>query len=338
MNCNYCEWRCNLLEGQTGVCQMYTLKEDQVAERFPDAWTSLYVTHIESIPFFHVFPGSRSMLIGSCSCNMNCRYCSNAHVARLSPDEIFSFQLRPEQIIQKVKQTGCHNLVFGVNEVMVSWPSVEKLGELARKNGIAMGCLSNGYMTKELALRLPDVFSFVNISLKGMNDVFYRDYTGIPSVAPVLRNIKYLAKHVHLELTTPIIQGVNDVDIPDMASFICSVDRRIPWHVFRLLPEYRMADASYPDIKAIEKLLNEQRSRLDHIYFSNFVGSDWVSTLCPHCGHILIQRIALGGCGAKAVSSSLIADACSECGQKVPIYGTWTGWHKGGAELEAGID
>ncbi|WP_082736236.1 radical SAM protein [Syntrophomonas wolfei] len=331
--CEYCEWHCHLGKEQEGYCKMYREEQGKVVEIYPFAWNSFGVTHIESLPFFHAYPGSRSLLLGSAGCNFDCQYCSNAHVARVNPKSVNLWHLQPEKLLTKARQSGCHNIVFAINEPTVSWPSLRALGETAREQGIEMGCMSNGYFTPRVANEMAETFSFINISLKAMNRDFYQRYIRVTDIAPVLRNIAYLAEHTHLEITTPIIQGLNDGDIPSAASFIASQDPEIPWHVFRLLPEYQMKDMLAPSIEAIEYALQEQENKLAYIYFGNFVGSEWVNTVCPDCGKVLVERINLGGCGAKSLACHLQGDCCPSCGRRLRLLGEWTSWNKGGAQI-----
>jgi hypothetical protein len=44
---------------------MYFEEEGVIKERFPDRWFVHSVSHIESVPFFHVYPGSRSLVFGT---------------------------------------------------------------------------------------------------------------------------------------------------------------------------------------------------------------------------------------------------------------------------------
>ncbi len=330
MICNYCEWRCELGDGQAGVCQMYIQKGNRIEERHPHHYTTYVATHIESLPFFHAYPGSRSLQVGSRGCNFDCHYCSNAYVAKSLPGEVYTFRLEPKRLVDVAKQTGCHNIVFAVNEPVVFLPSLIEVAKEAQAAGLPVGCMTNGYMTEETADILSETCEFINISLKGFSQEFYRKYTGISDFSPVLRNIRKLANRVHVEITTPIIQDINDHEIIDIAEFIASVDKNTPWHVFRLLPEYKMQDREYPSIQVINKKLEEARRILPYIYFSNFVGSTWVSTHCPACGKKIIERFNLGGCGGKMVKYLLDeGNRCPDCRNHVHIHGNYTQWNSG---------
>lgn len=323
MRCSYCEWRCELGPERYGRCRMYFAEEDTVKERFPDSWCTYEVLRIESIPFYHVRPGSRCLSIGTSSCNFSCKYCSNAFIAKQDPlqmqEKMFSFT--SQRLVAMALKLGCTSIVFNVNEPAVSLPSLQALAREAKAAGLAMGCLTNGYTTPEATELLADLFSFFNISLKGLSDSFNRDYIGIPSVEPVLRTIRRLARTHHLELTTPVIQGQNDHELTAMAAFIAELDPEIPWHVLRLLPEDEMMDAVYPDIERINQVLHSARKQLPSIYFHNFVGSEWVNTLCPRCKAVVVERFSLGCGGDQLQKNACLSGACPACGKTIKMLG-----------------
>lgn len=324
MRCNYCEWRCELDAGKTGICRMYYADGDHIRERFPSRWSTCSMSRVESLPFYHAYPGSRVMTIGTYGCNFSCRYCSNGYIARYDPAENAGvmYDLSPEELVRMAIKLECHSIVFNVNEPTVSLPSLLELKVQADKASIPLGCLTNAYTTVEATETLAGIFSFINIGLKGITPAFHREYIGIHYVEPILRNIRTLAAKRHVEVTTPIIQGVNDGDIEEMASFIADIDREIPWHVFRLLPEHEMKESDYPSIEAINQALAGARSRLAYVYFHNFVGSDWVDTGCPQCGHTVIERISLGCGGDKLSRFHCTGNKCPNCGYAIRMHGS----------------
>jgi pyruvate-formate lyase-activating enzyme len=276
---------------------------------------------MEAIPFYHVYPGSRCLAIGTTSCNFRCRYCSNAHIAKEDPEmqQDRMYHLAPRELVGMARKLNCRSIIFNVNEPTVSIPSLLEVAQEAKAAAIPMGCLTNGYTTAESTELLASVFSFFNISLKGISARFNRTYIGIESSGPVLRTIRRLAQDRHVEVTTPIIQGANDSEIDTMAGFLAGVDPEIPWHVFRLLPEDEMKGAEYPNIQAIDAALRSARKRLPYIYFHNFVGSEWVNTLCPACGTTVIERFSLG-CGGDKLNRLLCQDnRCPHCGRAIRI-------------------
>ena len=326
MRCHFCEWRCELGATFYGRCGMYYADGMEIKERFPDKWCTYEVSRIESIPFYHVYPGSRCLTIGTSSCNFSCKYCSNAFIAKQNPADVQEkmFSFTPERLVQMAVKLGCSSIVFNVNEPTVSLPTLQVLAREARIAGISMGCLTNGYSTLEATELLATAFSFFNISLKGLADEFNRNYIGIPSVAPILRTIRRLAETHHIEITTPVIQDVNDHELDEIAQFIATVDAEIPWHVLRLLPEDEMKDTVYPNIERINQVLHGARKQLPYIYFHNFVGSEWVNTLCPGCAASVIERFSLG-CGGDQLQQISCSDGkCPACGHTIRILGVGT--------------
>ncbi|BBB89903.1 MAG TPA: radical SAM protein [Methylomusa anaerophila] len=329
MRCNYCEWRCELNGENYGICHMYWEEGGVIKERFPNRWCAYSMSSIESIPFYHVYPGSRCMTIGTAGCNMDCRYCANAYVAKENPAKLQAqmYEFTPGQLVRMAEKLGCHNIVFNVNEPTVSLPSLQEMALAAKTAGITMGCLTNAYMTEAATEIFASVFSFINISLKGLAPDFCRSYLGIPDSRPILRNIARLAATNHVEVTTPVIQSVNDHELDEIASFLAGVDREIPWHVFRLLPEHKMKGTTYPNVGDINTILERNRKILPYIYFHNFIGSDWVNTLCPRCGREVVERISLGCGGDRLNHCHCRENMCPECGYEIRMYGSRVYWN-----------
>ena len=140
MECPYCERRCQLAEGAFGFCRMYTVVEGQARERFPHMWCAYGVTRVESIPFYHAYPGSRCLTIGTAGCTVDCRYCSNAYVAKEDPAKLqdILLDLSPATLVRLAEKHGCHSIVFNVNEPTVSIPSLLELAAAARAADIPM--------------------------------------------------------------------------------------------------------------------------------------------------------------------------------------------------------
>lgn len=324
MRCNYCEWRCELGPQSFGVCRSYREDGGEIRERFPNRW-SCSVSRVESLPFYHAYPGSRSLTIGTSGCNFNCRYCSNAYIARRDPAtlEENTYTMAPDELVRMALKHKCHNIVFNVNEPLVSMPALMELRKHAQEAGLPLGCLTNAYGTEESTEQLAAIFDFINIGLKGFSSDFYRDYIGVNSIDPVLRNTRRLAGLTHVEVTTPVIQGVNDAELNSIAGFLADIDPEIPWHVFRLLPEHEMSDAVYPNIEKISSALQDCRGSLRYVYFHNFVGSDWVNTCCPGCGSDVIERFSLGCGGDKLDAFHCKGNRCARCGYQIRICGAY---------------
>ncbi|HMB31962.1 MAG TPA: radical SAM protein, partial [Desulfohalobiaceae bacterium] len=126
-----------------------------------------------------------------------------------------------------------------------------------------------------------------NVDLKSFSDDFYRERCAA-RLKPVLSTIEGLKeKNVWLEVTTLIIPGLNDSqqELRQLAEFLVSIDKDLPWHISAFYPSYRMKD--YP--LTPEKTLYMARSvglevGLNYVYMGNISGTEGRYTYCSSCG------------------------------------------------------
>jgi pyruvate formate lyase activating enzyme len=321
MRCNYCEWRCKM---PASICHMYEERDGRIAEVYPKQWTSYYLTKAEGIPLFHGWPNHQFLQLGAFNCNASCVYCINSRVAIEPEKNTFCFQLEPDRVVKIAQKANCSGIHFSINEVTVNLPSALAVAKEAKKKGLVVGCSSNGYFTQEAADMMLEHFDFFNISLKSLSDDYYRKHAGLNSAAFVKRNIEYLAaSRTHLEVTTTVVQTVNDHEIIAIAEYLAGIDPQLPWHIFRLLPEYKMKDRTPPDIKEISDKVQECRKILPNTYFSNYIGTQLINTLCPSCGQVLIERICAQSCGAFLSAYNMTNSSCPNCGTAIKMIGSF---------------
>ncbi|MDD4802176.1 MAG: radical SAM protein [Syntrophomonas sp.] len=282
-------------------------------------WVSYYYYQIEEMPFFHALPGATVLQTGTKGCNAHCNYCVNSHIAIKEESNQKLKAITGQSLAQLAINAGAHAVVFAINEVTVFLPSALEAAQAAHEAGLKTGCLTNGYLTEESTSLLGNAMDFINISLKSLADDFYQENLGLPSVKPILRNIKALSKMAHIEIVTPIVHEISCHEVLEIAHFIAEVDKNIPWHLFKLQPAYRRIGENSLDIGAMIEIVEQAKQILPYIYFGNFAGSKWVNTLCPGCRHMLIKRICIGSCGSKFSSIDMVDNCCPLCGQQIPI-------------------
>ena len=96
VNCNYCEFRCDISRSP-GVCGRYVILDGQVVEKEPFFWLPTNTSDMESMPFFHAMPGEYVLHVGTVDCNVGCDYCINAHVV---------IDCVPEEALDKSRSTA----------------------------------------------------------------------------------------------------------------------------------------------------------------------------------------------------------------------------------------
>ena len=137
---------------------------------------------------------------------------------------------------------------------------------------------------------------------------------------PVLDTIRRMYEAgIWLEVTTLLIPGLNDSEdeLQQIADFLISIDKSIPWHVTGFFPTYKLTDrpATAPDILDKARQIGI-RTGLQYVYAGNRSGSGGENTHCPSCRLEVISRH-----GFSVQKNKLIQGKCPSC--KSPIDGIW---------------
>lgn len=317
MNCNYCEWKCDL-DNSSGVCGRYILDNGKIKEKEPFSFVDFYPYTIESMPFYHVMPGEYVIQTGTVSCNARCSYCINSHLAIEENNSINLKKKSAKQLVDLVKQTDAVGVVFALNEVTCFLQSALEIADLLHENGLLVGCLTNGYQTEETARLLGEKMDFINVSLKSLSDEFYKKELGLNGVQPVLRNIRIFNELTHLEIVTPLVHEIIENEIDDIADFLYDVNPEIVWHLFRLMPNYDRADERDASHKDMLEIYERAKKKMPFTYFGNFAGSQWIDTTCPECGKLVIKRISTGAWLGGTMENHLVNGYCPNCGRLIP--------------------
>jgi pyruvate formate lyase activating enzyme len=124
---------------------------------------------------------------------------------------------------------------------------------------------------------------------------------------------------VWVEVTTLVIPGHNDSDkeLQEIASFLVSVDRTIPWHVTAFHPMFKMTDRPPTDPATLARARKIGiDAGLCFVYEGNVPGLGGENTFCPGCGNMVIQRH-----GFSIRENRLVGGKCPDCFTHLP--GIW---------------
>jgi len=157
--------------------------------------------------------------------------------------------------------------------------------------------------------------------LKGFDDRRYRTLGGtLQNVTEGIRMV--YERGLWLEVVTLVVPGFNDTEeeLRDIAQFLVSVNRNIPWHVTAFHPDYKMADPSAATAQQLVRAAEiGAEEGLHFVYAGNLPGrvGPWENTVCPQCGANLITRI-----GYCVHDYRITGDGkCPRC--RTPIAGIW---------------
>jgi AmmeMemoRadiSam system radical SAM enzyme/AmmeMemoRadiSam system protein B/AmmeMemoRadiSam system protein A len=323
IRCLACGHRCLIGPNQRGICKVRFHKDGQLKVPFGYV-AGLQCDPVEKKPFFHVYPGSDALTFGMMGCDLHCSYCQNWVTSQALRDANAVAPVRPvtpSELVALARRERARLVVSSYNEPLITAEWAVAVFEQARAAGLACAFVSNGNATPEVLDYLRPWIAAYKVDLKSFNDRNYRQLGG------VLENITSTIRMIHergiwLEVVTLVIPGFNDSDeeLRQIARFLVSVDRDIPWHVTAFHKDYRMTD---PDPTSADKLLRAAEmgaaEGLRFIYAGNLPGrvGHWENTRCPACRATVIERV-----GYLVRSYRLSAEGrCPECQVQVP--GVW---------------
>jgi pyruvate formate lyase activating enzyme len=294
VSCNLCAHRCHIAPGKRGICRVRENRQGILYSLVYGKLVAANVDPIEKKPLYHFQPGSLSYSIATAGCNLSCSHCQNHQISLEAPlmDPIPGTLTTPEKVVQDALRSSCRSISYTYTEPTVYMEYARDCATLARENGISNVFVTNGFMTEESAKFAAEFLDAANVDLKGATEQHYKQICGA-KLEPVLDTIKRLHEMgVWLEITTLLIPGLNDSRgaLEFMSGFIASVDPKIPWHISRFSPTWKMTDrppTPVESLKLAEKVGKE--AGLNYVYLGNVsLGED--ITACGACGGPMIVR------------------------------------------------
>ncbi|MCP4658182.1 MAG: radical SAM protein, partial [bacterium] len=251
LRCLLCAHRCQLAPGERGPC---SLRHNLAGKLVTDAFGELRValgSAVERRPFFHLLPGALTWTVATAGCSLRCRYCQNAPLSQPQAEDLAApprlDDPSPRAVVAAARAAGAQVLAFAYSEPSVAWEWVHEVMAAAREAGLLTAWSSNGFYTPELheALARHGVPDAVNIDLKADRPETWRELVGgrLEPVLDAMTGLRQLS--VWLEITTPLIPGINDspAEREALAGHILErLGPTTPWHLWRFHPDWRLLD------------------------------------------------------------------------------------------------
>ena len=292
IQCQTCSHYCIISDGNFGICKTRKNTNRKLDYIYWGKIISQNIDPIEKKPLYHFMKNSLTYSVCTPGCNFKCPWCQNFEISQLSEKLVDGNipTIKPIEIVNSAIRNGCPSISYTYTEptLMGDW-AIETM-KLAHKSGLKNIWVSNGYMSKKLLADILLYLDAINIDLKFMDEKKYLKNCGaklkpilenittlfsyrsntppsvIPAKAGIYTNRKNLSwipdqvgdditKHkIHLELTTLIIPGLNDskTELTKIAKFIFDLDPKIPWHISRFYPHFKLSDLNPTDIKTLE--------------------------------------------------------------------------------------
>jgi len=278
--CSVCVHHCELSEGARGRCLARVCRDGRIIAENYGRITSLALDPIEKKPLHRFYPGSKILSVGSYGCNLSCPFCQNHEISHPQdlPGMIAQTQtVSPEQLTalaERYLPQGNIGVAFTYNEPLVGYEYVRDTAKLLREKGMKTVLVTAGMASKGIAEEVCPYIDAMNIDLKSFTDRFYSELIG-GDRRMVTEFIEEAVKHCHVELTCLIIPGENDSEeeMERLAAYIASLKdgegSKIPLHVSRFFPRYRMQDREATEVARVYRLAEVAAKYLDYVYTGN---------------------------------------------------------------------
>ena len=270
--CRVCMHRCALEEGQTGRCRARANKGGEIVCANYGQVTALALDPVEKKPLRRFCPGTKILSVGSFGCNLNCPFCQNHDISMADAATKRKVFISPEELAgraQELETEGNIGIAYTYNEPLVGYEYIRDTAALVRKAGLKNVVVTNGSVKEEVLMEVLPFVDAMNIDLKGFTEGYYRMIGG--DLETVKCFIRHAVRGCHVELTTLIVPGQNDSvgELRRLAQWVSGIDRKIPLHVTRFFPAFRMADGSPTDVHVVYRLADEASKYLDYVYTGN---------------------------------------------------------------------
>ncbi|MBN1385705.1 AmmeMemoRadiSam system radical SAM enzyme [Candidatus Woesearchaeota archaeon] len=314
VRCKACSHRCIIADGKRGICGVRQNRAGKLYLLVYDKVVAMHMDPMEKKPLYHFLPGTSIMSIGTVGCNFRCDFCQNWEISQAPKNDgpVYGENVKASEIVSKAKLNGCSGIAYTYNEPAIFIEFAHDVAMLARAEGLKNVYVSNGYETEEALKYMRPYIDAINIDLKSFSDDFYRKLCGA-RLQPVLDTIRR-AKDMGFwtEITTLVIPGKNDSDaeLKQIAEFIASVDKSIPWHISRFFPMYKMLDLPQTSMASLLRAYEAgKRAGLEYVYVGNIPDEKYERTFCPKCRKLVIDRAWHAG----KVKIDLDGDKCPGC-------------------------
>jgi pyruvate formate lyase activating enzyme len=322
LRCLACGHRCLVRPGKAGVCKVRFNQDGDL--RTPAGYVAgLQVDPIEKKPFYHAFPARDALSFGMLGCDLHCSYCQNWVTSQALRDEVAVSMPRFVSARDLVRDALDHDapvIVSTYNEPLITADWAVEVFEEALKAELRCGFVSNGNATPEVLDFLKPFVSLYKVDLKSFRDANYRKLGC--KLSTVLETIARLYDMgFWVEIVTLVIPDFNDseAELNDMAQFVASISRDVPWHVTAFHPAYKMTDTERTTTHTLEKAWQIGKGAgLNFVYPGNLPGHVGTreNTRCPGCEMTLIRRR-----GFNVLENRMNGNECPDCGKE--IAGVW---------------
>ncbi len=320
VECQLCPKLCRVDDTERGFCGVRENVGGEYRTLVYGRPCAMNVDPIEKKPFFHVLPGSATFSLATAGCNMDCKACQNWQISQSRPEQVRSYDLPPEKVVETARRAGSTIVTFTYTEPVVFLEYVIDSAKAGRRAGLRHCMVTGGNVEVAPLKEACAVLDAVKVDLKSFSeDTYVKQCKG--HLKPILRTLETIRKLGRwLEIVYLVIPTVNDSEkeVRAMSRWVKStLGADVPLHLTRFHPDYQLKHlppTPYSTLKRSHELAVAEG--LHYAYVGNLPGRGGEDTRCPRCKKTLIERIGF------SVRANVLRDGkCPGCGSAIP--GVW---------------
>jgi pyruvate formate lyase activating enzyme len=318
VQCHLCAHQCKIADQKFGICGVRQNINGALYTHVYGRVIAANVDPIEKKPLYHFLPGTTSYSIATIGCNFKCGFCQNWEISQSTVRDGFESYGSAQaalDVVTTAQRSKCKSISYTYTEPTIFFEYALDCAKIAKEKKTYNNFVTNGYMTVQAIEMIQPYLDAANVDLKFFREESYRKICGA-SLKPVLDSIELMHKlNIWVEITTLIVPGLNDSqeELNDIAKFIVSVDKNIPWHISRFYPNYQFAGQE-PTPEDVLKQARDlgYKAGLEFVYVGNVYG--WGNdTVCPNCKKLLIKREVFS-----VLENNIKEGKCAFCKEIIP--------------------
>ena len=149
VQCDVCPRRCQLSEGQRGLCFVRARERDAVVLTTFGRSSGYCVDPIEKKPLAHFLPGTPVLSFGTAGCNLTCRFCQNWDISKSRDVDTLADEAPPEAIAIAAEELGCKSVAYTYNDPVIFMEYAIETARACRARGIRSVAVTAGYVCPE---------------------------------------------------------------------------------------------------------------------------------------------------------------------------------------------
>lgn len=270
VRCTLCPHRCTIKSGKAGICGvrknidgvLYSLNYGKISSASLDP--------MEKKPLNRFFPGSYVFSVGTYGCNFKCSFCQNWAISQEVPETGTTSPQMVAKTALALEKRGNIGVAYTYNEPFIWFEFVYDTCFAAFEKGLKNVLVTNGYVNPEPLKKIMPYISAMNIDVKAFNEGFYKKICNA-ELEPVKKTVEYAAQHCHIEITTLVIPSFNDSveEIDKLSKWLGSISTKIPLHLSRFFPAYKMKDKRPTPVEKLIRLQKTAEENLEFVFLGN---------------------------------------------------------------------